>query len=229
MAYTVRLIDCTDSISSDDQTAISGQLNTWIAAADSTRPTDKRLGANVGWVTSLDSPKTARLVIYFVTDRGSSVLKFMRNFKDPQNWDRLSGLTFSDSHPYVIKGGMKHYTRDELTACEVYTAKSNDAKAMATFAFHEAMHNQLHMGDEMHGDQKIGGGIAADTVKPGTTPTTENLTALGNSMDTGTVSVGRGIRSRSSQKCDHAAAPPTLMLAIRAIGQIKEITMVSQR
>jgi len=70
MAYIVRLIDCTDSISSDDQTAISGQLNTWMSAADSTRPTDKRLGVNVGWVTSLDSPTTARLVVYFVTDRG---------------------------------------------------------------------------------------------------------------------------------------------------------------
>jgi hypothetical protein len=55
---------------------------------------------------------------------------------------------------------------------------------MATFAFHEAMHNQLHMGDEMHGDQTVGGGIAADTVKPGTTPTKENLTALGSAMDT---------------------------------------------
>jgi hypothetical protein len=184
MAYTVRLIDCTDSISSDDQAAISGQLNTWIAAADSTRPTDKRLGVNASWVTSLDSPKAARLVIYFVTDRGSSVLKFMRNFKNPQNWDRLSGLTFSDSHPFGIHGGVRHFTRDELSACEVYTAKSGDAKAMTTYAFHEAMHNQLHMGDEMHGDQKVGGGIAADTVKPGTTPTSENLTALGSAMDT---------------------------------------------
>jgi hypothetical protein len=56
MAYTVRLIDCTDSISTDDRAAISGQLNTWISAADSTRPTDKRLGVNVDWVTFLDNP-----------------------------------------------------------------------------------------------------------------------------------------------------------------------------
>jgi hypothetical protein len=107
MAYTVRLIDCTDSISSDDQAAISGQLNTWISAADSTRPSDKRLGVNAGWVTTLDNPRTARLVIYFVTDRGNSVLRFMRNFKEPRNWDRLSGLTFSDSHPYKIHDGVK--------------------------------------------------------------------------------------------------------------------------
>ena len=49
MAYVVRLIDCTDSVYADDQTAISGQLAAWFSAADSTRSPDKRLGVNVGW------------------------------------------------------------------------------------------------------------------------------------------------------------------------------------
>jgi hypothetical protein len=71
-------------------------------------------------------------------------------------------------------------------------------------------------------DQKVGGGIAADTVKPGTTPTNENLTALGSAMGCGTASVGRGVCPRPSEERNNPAAPATLMLAMCAIGRAEE-------
>jgi hypothetical protein len=184
MAYTVRLIDCTDSLAADKQTAVASQLTTWISAADGTRPPDKRSGVNVSWTTSVSSPTAASLLIYVVTNRESSVLRHMRSFKAPDNWDQLAGLTYSDGHPYKIHNGVRIYTRAELSGSELYLAKGNDVAALATFAFHEAIHNQLHKGSEMHSDPAAGGAIAAETVKPGTTPTQENLTTLGAAMDT---------------------------------------------
>jgi hypothetical protein len=119
-----------------------------------------------------------------VAKREKSVLSFMRNFEPPDDWDRLAGLTFSDGHPYKINKGVRIYTRAELSGSELYLAKGSDSAAMATFAFHEAMHNQLHKGPELHTDPAVGGGIAAETVKPGTTPTPNNLAVFGAAMDT---------------------------------------------
>jgi len=123
------------------------------------------------------------LLIYVVANRESSVLRFMRSFKVPGNWDQLAGLTYSDGHPYKIHNGVRIYTRAELSGSELYLAKGSVIAALTSFAFHEAMHNQLHRGSDMHADAAVGGGIAAETVKPGTTPTPDNLAAFGAAMD----------------------------------------------
>lgn len=184
MAYNVRLIDCTDSVAADKQAAVTSQLTTWFSAADGTRPPDKRSGVNVSWTASVTSPTAASLLIYVVANRENSVLRFMRSFKAPDNWDQLAGLTYSDGHPYTIHNGVRTYTRAELSGSELYLAKGSDTAALASFAFHEAMHNQLHKGSEMHADTAVGGGIAAETVKPGTTPTQDNLAVFGAAMGT---------------------------------------------
>ena len=167
-AYLVRLIDCTDAISEADRTAILNQLTTWILAADSSRPQDKRSGANVAWATSVASDTATRLVIYFVADYQHSVVRFKRGFATPpQDWGRIQGLT---------SGG-------QTTASEVYKDKCADANCLATFAFHEAMHNQLHMGDEMHWNLDVGLGIALDNIGPQTAPNELNFKAFGAAME----------------------------------------------
>jgi hypothetical protein len=186
MAYVARLIDCTDAMSAADRSAVATQLTTWIAAADSTRPPSDRSGATVGWVTLVASPTAANLIIYFVSDQKHSVLRFMRGFHPPPQWERLMGLTyFYDNERWRERGGVRVYTRNEhFSACEVYCTKCNGAADLAMFAFHEAMHNQLHMGNEMHDDPVAGGGIAAETILSGTTPTPGNLAAFGTAMGT---------------------------------------------
>jgi len=141
-------------------------------------------GVDGRWTTSVSSPTASSLLIYVVANRESSVLRFMRSFKVPGNWDQLAGLTYSDGHPYKIHNGVRIYTRAELSGSELYLAKGSVIAALTSFAFHEAMHNQLHRGSDMHADAAVGGGIAAETVKPGTTPTPDNLAAFGAAMGT---------------------------------------------
>jgi hypothetical protein len=87
------------------------------------------------------------LLIYFVDDRGSSLVRKVR--------------------PRVPlgAGGTTHVsTAGNLS--EVYVAAaaqdSNSARALAVLAFHEAMHNLLKMGQGLHGSG--GMGLAAATV-----------------------------------------------------------------
>jgi hypothetical protein len=184
--YLVRLIDCTDSIDAAGQSAVTAQLTTWLTRADSTRSGNAHSSVRVEWAHSVASTTFANLVVYFVTNRRHSVIRHMRRFATPTHWDNLSGYTNSyDDVQWRQRGAVRTYTRDEhLSGCEVYTSKCSDAAALVMFAFHEAMHNQLHMGDEMHDDPVAGGGIAAARLKPGTTPSQGNLAAYGAAMGT---------------------------------------------
>jgi hypothetical protein len=184
--YLVRLIDCTDSIDAADQSAVATQLTLWLIQADSTRSGNSHSSIRVDWVHSVANTTSANLVVYFVTDRRHSVIRHMRHFIVPTLWDNLSGYTnMYDDVKWLQRGKVRTITRNEhLSGCEVYTSKCSNAAAMAMFAFHEAMHNQLHMGNNMHNDPVAGGGIGAARVTPGTTPSQGNLTAYGAAMGT---------------------------------------------
>jgi hypothetical protein len=178
-AYLVRLIDCTDAIGEADRTTILNQLTISILAADSTRPPSDQSGANLAWAKSVgDSPTAVRLLIYFVANYHRSVVRFVNYFRRPQGWERATGLTFM---PWSEERDGRRVERP--SASEVYCNKCDGASDLAMFAFHEAMHNQLHMDDEMHSDPTVGGGIASAALISGTTPNAYNLAAFGAAMN----------------------------------------------
>lgn len=104
----------------------------------------------------------SNLVIYFVNSSDESVIVTTPNFRgDP---DGLGGLTLHPAHP------------TGEAPCEVYVSEHHgDLREMAITVFHEAMHNQLYLGNSLH----THGGAAGS---PGTGPTRENFTEMHNSL-----------------------------------------------
>ncbi len=191
MAYNVALVDCTDNLDSTLKQAVTRQLTIWLCTADSVRTGKSASGTcdntriNLSWKTYIDSRAEINLVLYFVPDLNSSVIKLMPAFKAPSDWDTLAGLTWNYFHThYVDMPGGKRINKpiEYLSASELYVAKSENAKAaqLAAAAFHEAMHNQLNMGDEMHTDQNVGGGIAA--ASGAAAPSEQNYVAFAKAM-----------------------------------------------
>jgi hypothetical protein len=105
------------------------------------------------------------LLIYFVDDRGSSLIRRIR----PKA--RLGA------------GGTTH-VRTAGNLSEVYVSAglqdSNPARAWAGLAFHEAMHNLLQMGQGLHGSG--GMGLAAETVYSNSGLTSKNKELMAKVM-----------------------------------------------
>jgi hypothetical protein len=117
------------------------------------------------------------LVIYFVEDFQHSVVRRLRGFNPPQNWQTAGGLT-----GLTNPGG--NYGPGDIHVSEVYLNRWTTAADLAMAAFHEAMHNQLRVQNEMHVEPRsYGGGIAAEFPPSGTVPTEANLRRIGAVMD----------------------------------------------
>jgi hypothetical protein len=112
--------------------------------------------ASVSWVTSEPAGiQNNDLLCYFVRGRADSVLDHLPGRRD--NGNGVNGTTaWASNH----------------TASEVYVANSRDV--LAELAFHELMHNKLHVGDSLH----TGNGLAVEAVSAGMTPSEQNITQL---------------------------------------------------
>ena len=113
-------------------------------------------GAFVDYITATPQPAANELLIYFMP-YGWSVANQMPNSTSVNPLGGHDGLTkFSN-------------TKDGQAVSEVY-AKTTITRVLANLAFHEAMHNKLRLGNEMH-QQK---GAASKEIDDGTRPTEDN-------------------------------------------------------
>jgi hypothetical protein len=111
-------------------------------------------GALVDYITATPQPASNELLIYFM----------------PFGWsvaNQMPGSTFVN--PVGGHDGLTKFSTGGEAVSEVY-ANSTDTRVLANLAFHEAMHNKLRLGNDMH-HQK---GLASAAVDNAMRPTEDN-------------------------------------------------------
>jgi hypothetical protein len=144
----------TDELKKDCQNKLQGWFSKIVEAGDS---------AVVSWVSSEPSSiQENELLVYFVSGSGSSILKYMPgNNGGSGNGNGLTAF-----------GGT-------LTGSEIYVSSSKSG--LAELAFHELMHNKLHLDDAaLHKKD----GLAPGTVPLGGSPSTTNLADMKAALKT---------------------------------------------
>jgi hypothetical protein len=153
-AYNVYLAALgSHGLTSAEQTDIQTKLTTWFNRIT----TGTSYGtASVSWATAAPGNIGGHeLLIYFVADSMDSILVSL-----PGNSARGSGDGFTT-------------WANNLTGSEVYVSSSR--QYLAEMAFHEAMHNKLHLGDTaLHAKD----GLAHVPVTAGTAPSATNITDM---------------------------------------------------
>jgi hypothetical protein len=159
-AYNVYLAALgSHGLTSQEQTDIQTKLTAWFnrIAAGTSYGT-----ASVSWATAAPGAIGGHeLLIYFVADSMDSILVSL-----PGNSGRGSGDGFTT-------------WANNLTGSEVYVSSSR--QYLAEMAFHESMHNKLHLGDTaLHAKD----GLAHIPVTAGTTPSATNITDMRTALST---------------------------------------------
>ena len=178
MTYTVHLVDRSNRLHNNPpiplavKQEVENTLTRWFMMADKMRA--NALLVSCAWVAMPNA--SADIVIYFVARHQNSVLRSMPYFPMNVNLSTATGLTVLPPNN-VLSG---------IHGSEVYLNRCQTPHWIAVTAFHEAMHNQLRAGNEMHmSPMNYGGGIAAAvvTVTNATTPNDANLQRYGGVMD----------------------------------------------
>lgn len=155
-AYNVYLANLGNAVNQDQQNQVRTALQGWFGQIANTD------GALVQWVTSAPTIADHELLIYFVPSEINSVARSLPGYSGPAG----SGDGFT-----VWAGN--------LTASEVYVSRSRNW--LAEMAFHEAMHNKLHLGDQgLHALN----GLARIPVVAGSQPSTNNITRMRGALNT---------------------------------------------
>lgn len=158
-AYNVYLANLGNALTSGQQNTVRTTLQGWfnqIATGSSYS------GATVQWVTATFSIQNYELLLYFVPNEISSIVRSLPGFSGPAG----------TGDAYTVWAG-------NLSASEIYVNKSRNW--LAEIAFHEAMHNKLHLSDTaLHARD----GLARIPVSAGSQPSALNIsqmrTALSN-------------------------------------------------
>jgi hypothetical protein len=158
--YNIYLGDISSGLSTDQKNAVRTTLQGWFG-----RIVPDGTTAVVSWTSSVPaSIGDTELLVYFVRSSVDSVVRALPGGPG----------TSGSGDGFTAWGG-------ELTASEVYSNSSRGY--LAEMAFHELMHNKLHLGDAALHSR---GGLARIPVIAGTSPSTENITqmrgALSNSQ-----------------------------------------------
>lgn len=159
-SYNVYLGDVNSGLNDETKNAVRTTLLGWFG-----RIVPSGTTAIVSWVSAAPSSiQASELLVYFVRGVTDSVIRGMPG--GPGSAGSGDGFTaWSGS----------------LTASEVYVSSSRNY--LAEMAFHELMHNKLHLGDSALHSRN---GLASIPVTAGTSPSTENITqmrgALSNSQ-----------------------------------------------
>ena len=128
-------------------------------------PQDKIL---VAFVPATPTPTTSDILIYFAPVEFSLVASFSGRARDPL-LDDGDGFT-------SIKPG-----NPPSAASEVY-AKTADSDLLAALAFHEAMHNKLTLGNEMHKRDGLAQAVVSPTTQVSATNAAEMAVAFRKSV-----------------------------------------------
>lgn len=158
-AYNVYLAGLgSHGLTAQEQTDIQTKLTTWFNQI--TNGTSYGTAA-VSWVTSAPSSIGGHeLLVYFVRDSMDSILVSM------PGGGRGTGDGFTT-------------WSSNVTGSEVYV--SNSRQYLAEMAFHELMHNKLHLGDAaLHAKN----GLAHIPVTAGTVPSSSNISDMKNALST---------------------------------------------
>ena len=144
---------CTTNLSQTQKNEVQSALTTWFGQiCNSTSYTPI-----VSWINS--APATIQnneLLVYFVATTSDSVIRHMPGYN--------GGAGQSD--------GFTFFT-DNLHASEVYVSRSSGW--LAEIAFHELMHNKLHLRDAaLHART----GLARVPVSAGSQPSGQNITQM---------------------------------------------------
>ena len=151
-AYNVYLGDVNSGLSSDVKSAVQSTLLSWFS-----RIVPSGTTAMVSWTSSAPaSIQSSELLVYFVRSRMDSVVRGLPG--GPGTAGSGDGLTA---------------WTNSFTASEVYVSSSSGY--LAEMAFHELMHNKLHLGDAaLHARS----GLATVPVTAGTSPSQGNITQM---------------------------------------------------
>lgn len=159
-SYNVYLGDVNSGLSADQKNAVRTTILGWFG-----RIVPSGTTAVVSWVNAAPSSiDNTELLVYFVRSSSESVLRGL------PGGNRSAG----NGDGFTAWAG-------DLTASEVYVSSSQNY--LAQMAFHELMHNKLHLDDAgLHSR----GGLARIPVSAGTSPSPENIAqmrgALSNSQ-----------------------------------------------
>ncbi len=159
-SYNIYLGDVNSGLNDEAKSAVQSTLLGWFG-----RIVPSGTTAMVSWVSAAPpSIQATELLVYFVRGSLESVVRGLPG--GPGTSGSGDGLTaWSGS----------------LTASEVYVSSSRSY--LAEMAFHELMHNKLHLGDAALHSRN---GLAHIPVTAGTSPSTQNVTqmrgALSNSQ-----------------------------------------------
>jgi len=117
---------------------------------ESSRSLEQRFsdGAEVLWSTSCPEIAAHELLIYVVPSATDSIVRDM-----PALRGRAS--------PHPRDAGFTAWA-EGVTASEIYPPRDTQPVRLAKLAFHEAMHNKLHVGGELHGRD----GLAVSPIQP---------------------------------------------------------------
>lgn len=155
-AYNVFLANLGDALTQDQRNQVQTALQGWFGQIANTD------GALVQWVTSAPTIAEHELLIYFVPSEMNSVARSLPGY---------SGSA----------GGGDGFTvwAGNVSASEVYVSRSRNW--LAEIAFHESMHNKLHLGDR---DLHALDGLARIPVVAGSQPSADNFTRMRRALNT---------------------------------------------
>lgn len=157
-SYNVYLGDVNSGLNDETKNAVRTTLQGWFG-----RIVPSGTTAVVSWVSATPaSIQASELLVYFVKNSLESVVRGMPG--GPGSAGTGDGLTA---------------WTNSLTASEVYVSSSRSY--LAEMAFHELMHNKLHLGDAALHSRN---GLATVPVTAGTSPSTQNITQLRAALNT---------------------------------------------
>ncbi|MFN7930968.1 MAG: hypothetical protein U0Y68_24185 [Blastocatellia bacterium] len=149
-AYNVFLANLGNALTQEQRDQVRTTLQGWFGQIANTD------GAMVQWVTSAPTISDHELLIYFVPSEMNSVARSLPGY---------SGSAGSGDGFTVWAGN--------LSTSEVYVSRSRGW--LAEIAFHECLHNKLHLGDR---DLHALDGLARVPVVAGSQPSANNITRM---------------------------------------------------
>ena len=137
----------------------------------------------VAFIPATPTPTTSDILIYFAPIEFSIVASFAGKARDPILDD---GDGFTSINPS---------TRPVSAASEVYT-KTLDSKILAALAFHEAMHNKLTIGQDLHKRDGMAQAVVTPTTEVSALNASQMAAAFRNPVAQWTAGVGIGVARR---------------------------------
>jgi hypothetical protein len=156
MPYNVYLVDTMNRIGSDERrNAVKAALQPYFD--DIVKQAKVAGGAIVSFVAANPQPKDHELIVYFCSE----------------NWHVVSQLPGASAVNIEPGGGLTVWNQS-VTGSDVAADGKMEPRALANLAFHEMMHNKLHLGAPMHAH----GGLAAATIDSSLRPSGRNIKAM---------------------------------------------------